>query len=207
MAFFPLLDAYISLIIFSFLLLGTPGPAPLAIAATAAVFGISKGLNFLAGLITGFALVLLIQGIALYLLVGQNPVLMQALQVFGFVYILYIAFKIARAPIVTNGTETTSPPNFLDGVILIISNPKAYAAMVAINSQMLLPYEQSSQAYFMTALTCFFVVILVDLVWLLLGKLLRPLLQTPKTGRTVRMIFAVSMVAAVIWVMSKNYYF
>jgi len=200
-----LLDAYLSLIIFSFLLLGSPGPAPLAIAATSAIFGIKKGFNFLAGLIAGFALVLLIQGIAMNLLVGQNPMITKGLQLFGFVYILYIAVKIAKAPIVNDDTGSTSPPNFIDGVILNISNPKAYAALVAINSQMLLPYEQSNKAYFLTAVTCFAVVVIIDLAWLFLGKLLRPLMQNPKTGRTVRMIFAVSMVVAVFWVMAKSY--
>lgn len=202
-----MLDAYISLIVFSFLLLGTPGPAPLAIAATGAVFGISEGFHFLAGLVTGFALVLIIQGIAMYFVVGQNPALMQILQLFGFIYILYIAIKIARAPIVNDDTEASSPPNFIDGVVLNLSNPKAYAAMVAINSQMLLPYVESSWAYLMTALTCFVVVIFIDLTWLLLGKLLRPLIQNPKTGRAVRIVFAVSMVIAVVWVMAKNYFF
>lgn len=197
-------DAYISLLIFSFLLLGTPGPAPLAIAATGAVFGIKKGFNFLAGLLAGFALVLCIQGIALYLVVDKDSATMQALQVFGFIYMLYIAYKIATAPAIKDDAQASSPPNFFDGLILNLTNPKAYAALVTINSQVLLPYADSAMAYFITALICFMVVVIIDLAWLFLGKLLRPMMQNPSIGRIIRMIFAASMVAAVVWVMVKH---
>jgi threonine/homoserine/homoserine lactone efflux protein len=200
-----LLEAYFSLTVFCLLLLGSPGPAPLAIAATGAVFGIRKGLRFLFGLLTGFVLVLLIQGGTMFLLVGKNLYLMQALQLFGFLYILYIAYKIAHAPIVNDDSAATSAPSFVDGVVLNLSNPKVYAALTALNSQLLLPYNHPAWAYFMTGLVCFIVVTVVDLLWLLLGKLIRPLMQNPKTGRKVRMVFAVLMVVAVLWVMINNF--
>ncbi len=193
-------DAYLSLIIFSFLLLGSPGPAPLAIAATGAVFGVRKGFNFFIGLVMGFALVLLIQGFAMLLVVGENQLLMQALQMFGFLYTLFIAFKIAYSPINSDDSVAISPPSVVDGVALNLTNPKAYAAMTAINSQLLLPYGDPEWAYLITGLVCFVVVFLIDLVWLLLGKLIRPVMHNPKTGRKVRWVFAVSMVVAVLWV-------
>jgi len=169
------------------------------------VFGVRKGFNFLTGILTGFALVLLIQGFAMLLLVGQNQLLMQVLQVFGFLYILYVAYKIAHTPVLNDDSVASSSPSFIDGVVLNLSNPKAYAAVIAINSQALLPYSNYVWAYLMTGLVCFAVVVLIDSVWLLLGKLIRPLMQNPKTDSKVRMVFAVSMVLAVLWVMADNY--
>ena len=199
-----MLEAYFSLIIFSSLLLGSPGPAPLAIAATSAVFGIRKGFNFLFGLVVGFGFVLAIQGLALFFLVGHNQKIMTTLQLFGFLYILYIAYKIAYAPITNNQSTSQSPPSFIDGLVLNISNPKAYAAMVAINSQALLPYSDLIWAYLMTSFVCFIVVCVIDLLWLFLGQLLRPLMQHPETGRKVRVVFALSMVLVVLWAMVSN---
>lgn len=198
-------DAYISLIIFSLLLLGSPGPAPLAIAATGAIFGVRKGFIFLLGLLLGFLIVLVLQGLVLLLLVGQNQWLMQCLQVLGFLYVLYIAYKIATAPIQQDDEKMGSPPNLLDGVILNVTNPKAYAAMTIVYSQMLLPYSSSELAYITTALVCFGVVIFVDLLWLFLGKLIRPFIQDVNTGRMVRWVFAVLMVIAVFLAMYKNW--
>ena len=200
-----MLEAYFSLVVFGFLLLGSPGPAPLAIAATSAVFGIKKGFNFLFGLVAGFGLVLLIQGSAMFWVVGQNQHIMLALQLFGFLYILFIAYKIAYSPIIKDGSIASVPPNFIDGMVLNLTNPKAYAAMTAINSQMLLPYIDQKSAYIMTGLVCFIVVVLIDLLWLQFGQVIRPLLQHPNTGRKVRLVFAISMVVVVLWVMINNF--
>ncbi len=186
-------------------MLGSPGPAPLAVAATGAVFGVRKGFTFLLGLVLGFALVLVIQGLALFFLVGENALLMDALQVFGFLYVLFIAYKIANAPIHQADNVLSAPPSLLDGLILNATNPKAYAAMTIIYSQMLLPYSRLELAYVMTALVCFLVVVLIDFLWLFLGKLIRPMLQDPKVGRLVRWVFAVLMVVAVFVAMYKNF--
>ncbi len=202
---FPVLEAYFSLVLFSFLLLGSPGPAPLAIAATGAVFGIRKGLDFLLGILLGFFFVLFVQGLALVYLLGKNLVLMQVLQVFGFLYVLYIAYKISTVPTTQIEESPFSPPSFFDGFILNLTNPKAYAAMAIIYSQMLIPYESQNLAYILTGLISFLVVVAVDLMWLFLGKLIQPYIQDPIIGRKVRLLFALMMVGMVMLAMVKNF--
>ena len=202
---FPVLEAYFSLVLFSFLLLGSPGPAPLAIAATGAVFGIRKGLDFLLGILLGFFFVLFVQGLALVYLLGKNLVLMQVLQVFGFLYVLYIAYKITTVPTTQIEESPFSPPSFFDGFILNLTNPKAYAAMAIIYSQMLIPYESQNLAYILTGLISFLVVVAVDLMWLFLGKLIQPYIQDPIIGRKVRLLFALMMVGMVMLAMVKNF--
>ncbi len=197
-------EAYISLILFSLLLLGTPGPAPLAIAATGAVFGINKGFKFLFGLVVGFAGVVLIQGFAMLMLVKQNHSIILGLQLFGFLYILYIAYKIAFVPVASDQPSGSSPPSCLDGLLLNLTNPKAYAAMTVIYSQFLLPHNQPKWAYFFTGLVCLVMVFLIDLIWLFMGQLLRPLMQNPKTNQSIRLVFAVLMVGAVIWMIVQS---
>ncbi len=199
-----MLEAYFSLVVVAFLLLGSPGPAPLAIAATGAVFGIQQGLRFLLGLVTGFVVVLCIQAFGLAALLYSYPGLAWGLQLFGLLYIMYIAYKIATAPITDQANQPDAPPGFLDGVVLNASNPKAYAAVLAIHAQFLLPYPTTAWAYLMTGLVCFVVVLVVDLLWLLLGKVLRSLMHHPSAGRMIRWVFAALMLVAVIWVVWKN---
>lgn len=194
-------EAYFSLVVVAFLLLGSPGPGPLAIAATGAVFGVRQGVRFLLGLVLGFAVVLCLQGLGLATLLSNYPEWARGLQLFGLLYIMYMAYKIATAPIADESDQPTSPPGLLDGVVLNASNPKAHAAVLAIHSQFLLPHESTSWAYFMTGLVCFVVVLVVDL---LLGKVIRPVMHQPSTGRLVRWLFALLMLAAVVWVVLKN---
>ncbi len=199
-----LIEAYFSLVLVAVLLLGSPGPAPLAIAATGAVFGFRQGLWFLLGLVAGFALVLIIQGLGLAALLSTYPGLERGLQLFGLLYIMYVAYKIATAPITDDTSLSGTAPSFFDGVVLNVTNPKAYATLMAINAQFLLPYQHQAWAYVMTGLVCFIVVLLVDSLWLLLGKALRPLIHSATSGRVIRIVFAVLMVGAVLWVLLKN---
>jgi len=88
--------------------------------------------------------------------------------IIGAIYILYVALKIATAPILSlSESETQVHPDFIDGFILNLLNPKAYAAFV------------------------------VDFIWLCLGGALRPIFEKPKSARAMRVSFAFLMVIAV----------
>jgi len=48
-----MLEALFSLVSVSFLLLGSPGPAPIALAASGATFGVRESVPFLTGILAG----------------------------------------------------------------------------------------------------------------------------------------------------------
>lgn len=195
-----MLEPFIVLITATALLLGSPGPAPLALAATGATFGVRKGMPFLAGILLGlsFAIIGAIAGLAA--LFSQFPNFRFICQLAGGAYILYIAYKIASAqPIAAQGSQIA--PSFRDGFILNLLNPKAYAAFLAIFSQFILPFTDSHISYIVTGLTCLAVAAVVDTLWLMFGGLLRPVFSKPKQARVIRIIFALLMVIAVIYVL------
>ncbi len=193
-------EALTSLITASALLLGSPGPAPLALAGVGATFGFNRGLPFLAGILTGLCVVIIGASLGLVTLFEAFPSVRWVVQMMGGLYILYIAIKIATAPHLI-GTDASKQvvPKFRDGFILNLLNPKAYAAFLALFSQFLLPVSTVSLAFLATALVCFSVAIVVDTIWLALGGLIRPLFQNPSQARVIRVLFAVLMVAAVLW--------
>ena len=47
-------------------------------------------------------------------------------------------------------------------------------------------------------------VVVIDAAWLLAGGLLRALFADPKTARALRIMFAVAIVAAVVWSLAKT---
>ena len=193
-----MVESFIVLITTTALLLGSPGPAPLALAATGATFGVKKGIPFLAGILVGLSVAIVGATAGFGALFSQFPSFRVTCQVVGGAYILYIAFKIASAPVV-NSHKAQSAPNFKDGFILNLLNPKAYAAFLAIFSQFLLPFSDTTIGYIVTGLTCFIVAILVDTVWLMFGGLLRPIFSNPKQARAIRIVFAIFMVIAVVY--------
>ena len=193
-----LFEPVISLIVATGLLLGSPGPAPLALAATGATYGIRKGIPFLIGILFGLSFAIVGASVGLAALFSAFPNLQIVCQLIGAAYIVYIAYKIATAPTISNDISHCAP-QFKDGFILNLLNPKAYAAFLAIFTQFLLPFSDIWLSYTATGLTCLFVATVVDILWLCFGGLLKPIFKHPLHARVVRITFAVLMISAVIY--------
>ncbi|BBM01081.1 LysE family translocator [Microbulbifer sp. GL-2] len=194
-------EALFSLIAATGLLLGSPGPAPLALAASGATFGVKKSTGFLVGILLGLCVAIVGATAGVAALYSAWPGARLAVQICGALYIGYIAIKIATAPVLDRDQSTAAqPPSLLDGFIFNLLNPKAYAAFLAIFSQFLLPIEESGFSYVATGLVCLVVAAVVDFTWLCLGGSLRPLFHKPKQARVIRVCFALLMVAAVLFV-------
>lgn len=196
-----LVDTLSSLLVTATLLLASPGPAPLALAATGAVFGFRRGLPFLAGILCGLLTVIILAGTGVAVVLASMPTSRLVMQLVGAAYILFVAWRIASAPVAT--TESSSQnnvPKFLDGFVFNLLNVKAYATFVALFSQFHLPeYSGVGNAFALGTIT-FFVGIAVDVAWLSAGQFLRPVFESDRYARPVRIVFAVAMVVAVLWV-------
>ncbi len=193
-----MLESFLSLIATTTLLLGSPGPAPIALAATGAAFGIKKTIPFLLGILVGLLCAIIATIAGLSVLFASFPNLRLICQLIGAVYIAYIAYKIATSPILSDSASQIAP-SFRDGFILNLLNPKAYAAFAAIFSQFLLPFSNFVIAYISTGLVCFLIATIVDVIWLCFGGVLKPIFSHPMQARGIRIVFAVLMLAAVVY--------
>lgn len=198
-----MIEALLTLITAVALLLGSPGPAPLALAAVGASYGVRRGLPFLFGLVLGLVVVMIGAIIGLATLLSIYPTAKIVLQILGGFYILYVAFKVASAPIVEDSMIQAKAPSFTDGLILNLLNPKAYAALFAIFSQFTLPVESNELSLFSTGVVCIVVVIVVDGVWLALGGVIKPIFKKPIQARILRIAFAILMIITVGWTLLK----
>lgn len=198
-----MIEALIALASATALLLGSPGPAPLALAGTSATFGIRRGLPFLAGIVAGLGIAIVGATVGLAALFAAYPGARFTVQLLGAAYIGYVAFKIATAPTVAAGSAAGAAPRFVDGFILNLLNPKAYAAFLALFSQFLLPFPDKAAAFVATGVVCLLVGAAVDLVWLCFGGVIGPVFRQPRPARIMRISFAVLMVGAVLWTLSR----
>lgn len=198
-------ESLIALISALLLLLGTPGPATLGLAAIGATFGVRGGLSFLGGILVGLCITIAGAAAGLAALLAAYPSLRITLQFIGGAYVCYLAYKIATAPVANNpaNIDPGKAPRFRDGVILNVLNPKAYASLLAIFTSFLLPLEPSQLALATTAIVCLAVGIVVDIAWLAFGNAIAPLFRRPRAARALRINFAVLMVAAVGWALTR----
>jgi len=192
------LEAITSLLIATTLLLGSPGPVPLALAASSGAFGVRQSIPFLIGVLSGLAVAISLGSAGILALFAAYPGSRLVVGILGALYICYVAFKIASAPILSAQEKRDGlAPTFRDGFMLNLLNPKAYAAFVALFSKFMLPLSSDLTSAAATALVIFCVAIAVDGVWLALGKVLTPVFESANYGRPIRVGFGLMMVIAV----------
>ena len=197
-------EASLVLIIATLFLLGSPGPATLSLAAVGATVGFTRGLGYLYGILSGLIVVILGAGFGIAAVFSRLPKLAFVIQIAGSTYLLWIAYRIAAAPpLEEQSSALLSPPSFTDGFILNLLNPKAYVAFFAVFSQFRLPFEDSIVSFTSTAAICFAIAVFVDILWLWVGGLMRSKFTNPRSSRVIRIIFAIMIVVATGFAVTK----
>lgn len=181
-----------------FFLLITPGPGVLTTAGVGSGFGWRAGLRFLTGLFLGTNLtaVLVVTGLAAIVLAapGLRIVLVWA----SVAYFLYLAAKIAFAGARVGFIEAAQPPGIVNGILLQLINPKAYA----VNNIIFSGYAFWPESLAIEIALKFVIVnaiwIPVHLVWLYAGVTLRRLDLAPGTQRAINVAMALALIAVVV---------
>ncbi len=105
----------------------SPGPVNIIASSAAANFGFRQALPHVVGASICYCLVVLTTGLALNLISDLLPILSHVLQYLGAAFLLYMAYKIATAPITLTGQQSlVKPPSFWQGVLAQGLNPKAW---------------------------------------------------------------------------------
>ncbi|WP_105169973.1 LysE family translocator [Pseudoalteromonas sp. T1lg23B] len=160
-------DALFSLLFMTLLLFGSPGPAPISLLASGANFGYKRNMPFLAGILTGLSLAMVLVNLGLSQLLARSPQLASLLSLACVGYLVYLAYRLYFQD--AQHTKEASLPSFSQGVLLNLINPKAYASLITLFTQFEIHTEQKTQSIVLTALICITLVSIIDGLWLLAG--------------------------------------
>lgn len=183
----------------AFPLMGSPGPATLSLAGIGTGFGFRPGLRYLCGIILGTFSVLLLIATGVTVLILEQPALVTGLTVIAAAYILYLAWRIASAPVGVTDTSALPVPSLFSGFALAIANPKAFAAVGAVySSHTLVPDSLAADSIAkVAALTL--VILVVNTLWLAFGASFSRFLSDPRLGRMANIVFALLLVVSVLF--------
>ncbi|MDF2176985.1 LysE family translocator [Aliiglaciecola sp. CAU 1673] len=187
------MESLLSLMLFTALILGSPGPAPIALAMVGLSFGVRAGVPFLAGILCGLLVAMLTAYWGLVQLFALWPGAQIIAQLIGALYLGYVALKIARMPAPDPDNQGQSAPGFKVGFIFNLLNPKAYAAFLAIFSSFALENTEAYSVAWLPLAAVMLSATLVDSLWLGLGGLLGPRLSNPTYHKRLRQGFALSL--------------
>jgi threonine/homoserine/homoserine lactone efflux protein len=192
------MDGLMGFLLAAVALAGSPGPATLSLTATGAAFGARRGIAYLAGIVVGMVAVMAIVASGVVGLLLAVPGATPVVTVLAAAYFLYLAWRIATAPPLTDGNGQRRAPTFVAGLALSLVNPKGYAAMAALYSGFaLVPGRLAVDiAVKMAVLTL--IIATVNVAWLLAGAALTRFFREPRSNRVINVAFAVLLVASVV---------
>jgi len=188
-----------------FFMIATPGPAVLALAGVGAAFSFKDGLRFLVGLTIGYLLVWAFVITGLASVVFSVSYMRTIFLVIASGYLIYLSFKIMMKGSKIAFIRPENLPNFKDGIILQLVNPKAYAFhSILLSGFVIYPNDIILETI------CKFIVmnaiwIPLHLVWLFMGVSIKKVNLDPYIQRKINLVMGLSLfLVAILSFLSIN---
>ncbi|HTY50739.1 MAG TPA: LysE family translocator [Steroidobacteraceae bacterium] len=188
---------------YAFVMSITPGPNNVMLTASGARFGFRRTLPHLAGVSTGFVLLVAACCAGLGALFLRWPALQGVLRWAGSAYLLFLGWQLLRAGGV-QGKGAAKPVTFLEGLTFQYVNPKGWV-MAITAATLFMPTAQLGPV-----LACLYVTAISAVVgppcsgvWALFGSSLRHLLQRPVPLRLFNAAMALALAATGIMMVTR----
>ena len=123
-----------ALLVFASAMAFTPGPNTTLAAALAANHGLRHAMRFVLGVPVGWGLLLLGCALGLGALLQAQPALRGALKWGGLAYMLWLAWKLARAATLSQADPDRFDVGFIKGVALQFLNIKAWMSALLVTA-------------------------------------------------------------------------
>jgi len=191
------LETLVALAAFAFVSSVTPGPNNLMLMTSGTNFGFLRTVPHMLGVSLGFSLMLLLVGLGLGAIFTAVPGAMTVLKVASVVYLLYLAWRIARAqpPGIEAVDGDARPFGFLQAAAFQWVNPKGWTmALTAV--AVYVPEGHRLAGAAVVALVCLTVNIPSVIIWTAMGVQLRRLMHRPRAYRAFNVAAALLLVVS-----------
>jgi len=189
---------FAAIILFAIVSCVTPGPNNAMIMASGLNYGIRRSLPHYFGICVGFPAMVMAVGLGLAGLFQRFPVLHTGMKIAGAVYLSYLAWRIASAP-VTNTNQTAGKPfTFLQAAAFQWVNPKAWA--LAVGATVTYTVIDLNYGLQIVAIALIFLIFGPPciMLWLWFGAALKSVLQQPRSVRIFNVAMASLLMASLL---------
>jgi threonine/homoserine/homoserine lactone efflux protein len=174
----------------------TPGPNNVMVTASGANFGFRRTLPHLVGIAAGFTAMVLAIGFGLGALFDRYPLAHAVMRWVGAAYLLYLAWRIARARALAEGAASGRPFTAWEAALFQWLNPKGWVIAVgAVSTYTTVGGDVTVEIPLIAAVfgaVCFLAVAL----WAGFGVALRAWLRSPRALAAFNMAMAALLVAS-----------
>lgn len=191
------MDGLFGFVVAGFALAGSPGPNTLSLAAAGAAFGMRRSFRYMVGVTIGVIAVMVITATGLVGVLLAVPGAMPVIAGLAIAYFVYLAWRIATAPPLSDTAEIRVEPSLANGIFQSLLNPKAYAAMAALFSGFVLVHEAVALDAAAKLAVVTVILVIVNVAWLRAGAAMTRFFRDERTSRTVNVTFAVLLLVSV----------
>lgn len=177
------------LAMFAFVSSVTPGPNNVMLTASGATFGYRRSVPHMLGICLGVVVMVLLIGAGLGKLFESEPRIYTLLKYLGAAYLIWLAWKIARASSVDQGQSGSRPFSFLQAAAFQWVNPKAWIMAVGVVATYT-PREEFFGNLLLSALVLGLINYPAISIWTLFGSTVGRALRTPQALRAFNWLMA-----------------
>jgi threonine/homoserine/homoserine lactone efflux protein len=194
-------ETLLALIAFSFVSSVTPGPNNVLLWASGATFGVARTVRHIFGTALGIGAMALAAAAGIAALVTTAPALGVAMKVGGSIYLLFLAFRIARSRGVGRA-ELARPLGLIQGAAFQLINPKAWIFALGAVTTFRPPEVPALAGSLLVAVTMMAVIVPTETLWAAAGGAINRLLTNDRRARVVSLALAALVVATVlsVWI-------
>ncbi len=196
---------FTAIILFAIVTCVTPGPNNTMIMASGLNYGMRRSMPHYFGICLGFPAMVLAVGMGIAGLFETYPFLHIALKLIGALYLSYLAWRIATAPVGKLQRGEGKPFTFIQAAAFQWVNPKAWVLAVGAT----VTYTIIGDSYFLQVILIALIFLVFGapciMLWLWFGASLQSILQKPAYVRIFNVSMAILLMASLIPVLAELY--
>ena len=196
---------YFAVILFTVTTWATPGPNNTMLLTSGVNYGVRRSLPHYLGIILGFPAMFIALGLGLAALFDQLPLLHTLLKIAGALYLTYLAWRIATAPISDLNAGKGKPFTFIQAAAFQWVNPKAWVMAVGAIATYTVVGSQYEAQVVTIALIFLIFGAPCSLLWLWCGASLKRFLRKPNSVKRFNYAMAALLMTSLMPVFIELY--
>lgn len=189
----------VSIFVFSFSTSITPGPNNIMLLSSGLTFGYRRTIPHILGVVLGFPLMTICVGLGLGKFFETYPASLDILKIIGTIYLLWLAFKIAKStPSLKENDEDAKPIKFFPILLFQWVNPKNWMKIITAMSVYVTSVDNAFSQIIIISIIFLLTVIVSANSWALGGIILKKFIKNKREIRIFNITMAVLLVLSIV---------
>ena len=197
-------DTFTAFLLFSLAMAFTPGPNNVMLASSGATYGVRRTMVHLLGVTIGFPVMVFLVGVGLATVLLASPRLQLAMKIVSCLYLLWLAFQIARSSSVAGTSNAGKPLSFLQAVAFQWVNPKGW--LITVGAISAYTGGQGARLYLQVAIIALISIVITflsSLTWTVFGAAIRRWLRSTTALRLFNIGMAALLVGSILPILDE----